>query len=254
MSRAILLLHGFLSEMNDFDSINDELLKRYDRVYRPILPGHGDADVCDYNKFNREDTFKVLLEAFDELAAEYDTIDVMGFSMGGALATYLSSVRIFNKLILVSPANHYFNPKSLITSTVYATKIFFALEKSIIKKDEAEKEAYYDMLGYFNGDRKASLGFTIRKYIKTYIWKAYKEFADIVRNCNKDLKEIKNETLILWGKLDQLVPEKSIQELYKMCTNEKSKLVIFDEYTHLMLLSTNPQKIIDEILQFIDRK
>ena len=32
MSRAILLLHGFLSEMNDFDSINDELLKRYDRV------------------------------------------------------------------------------------------------------------------------------------------------------------------------------------------------------------------------------
>lgn len=252
MSRAILLIHGFLSEMNDFDIINDELAKRYDRVYRPVLPGHGDVNECDYNKFNRADTFKVLLEAFDELKEQYDIIDVMGFSMGGALAAYLSSVRKFNKLILVSPANRYFNPKSLITSTVYATKIFFALEKSIIRKNEVDKEAYYDMLNYFNGDRKASFGFTIRKYIKTYIWKAYKEFADIVKNCNKDLKEINNETLILWGKLDQLVPEKSIQELYSMCTNEKSRLVIFDEYTHLMLLSTNPQKIVKEILDFID--
>lgn len=254
MRKAILLLHGFLSEMNDFDAILPDLNTRYDRVYRPILPGHGNTDECDYNKFTKDATFKVILDAFDELKAQYDVIDVLGFSLGGAIATYLSSVRSFNKLILISPANHYFNPKSLITSTTYVTKNFLALEKSILKKDEKEREAYNDLLSYYNGDKKASLGFTIRKFIKSYIWHSYNEFKDIVKNCNKDLKEIKNETLILWGKLDQLVPEKAVLELYSMCTNEKSKLVVYDNYTHLMLMGANPQKIIDEILDFIDGK
>ncbi len=250
--KAIFLIHGFLSEMNDFDSIYDELRKRYDCICKPTLPGHGFEGECDYNLFNKEETFKVLLNSFDKLQSEYDYIDVMGFSMGGALAAYLSSVRHFNKLILVAPANKYFNPKSIITSTAYLTRAFFALEKSILKKEEKEQEAYRELVNTFKGDFQESKGFAIRKFLKSYIWHAYKEFRDIVKNCNSDLKEIPNPTLILWGKLDQLVPQKSVDELYAMCTNENKKLIIYDEYTHLMLISTDPKKIIDDILDFID--
>ena len=71
------------------------------------------------------------LEEFDELERKCEIVDVMGFSMGGALATYLSQVRKINKLILIAPANYYFNPKALITNTLYAYHIFKKIGKSI---------------------------------------------------------------------------------------------------------------------------
>ena len=114
--KGIFLIHGFLSEMNEYDSIRFELSKRYDIISSPTLPGHGREGECDYRKFNKDDTFKYLLEQFDELNSKCETVDVMGFSMGGALATYLSQTRKINKLILIAPANYYFNPKALITN------------------------------------------------------------------------------------------------------------------------------------------
>ena len=253
MSKAVFLIHGFLSEMNEYDEIHQDLYKRYDYICKPTMPGHGKDGECDYNKFTEKETFKLLLDSFDELQKEYDEIDVIGFSMGGALAAYLSSVRKFNKLVLISPANKYFNPKTLITSTIYAMRLFRLLEKSIKIKDEREQDAYRNLLASFTGDFHESKGFLLRKFIKSYIWKAYKEFRDIVINCNKDLKEITNPTLILWGKLDQLVPEKSARELFNICTNEERKLIIYEEYTHLMLLSKDPHRIIDDILEFLDK-
>ena len=250
--KALLMIHGFISEMNDFDSIIEEVNKRYDRVCQPILPGHGEEGIYNYNNFNSKDTLKCITEAFDELAKKYDEIDVMGYSMGGALATYLSNIRKFNKLILVAPANHYFNPIGFLNGSNYAMKNFYALEKSILKKEKNEQEAYRDLLEHFKVDQIKCTSFVFRKYLRTYIWHAYKEFKDIVKNCNKDLKEIKNPTLILWSKLDQLVPFESVSELYNMCTNPIKKLKIYEKYTHLMLASDEPKEIICDILKFMD--
>lgn len=250
--KALLMIHGFISEMNDFDSIMDEVKKRYDKVLRPVLPGHGEEGIYDYNNFNSKDTFKCITEAFDELARDYETIDVMGYSMGGALATYLSSIRKFNKLILVAPANHYFNPIAFVNGSKYAMKNFYALEKSILKKSKEDQVVYKEFLEHFKEDQIKCASFVFRKYLRTYIWHAYKEFRDIVKNCNKDLKEIKNPTLILWSELDQLVPFGSVDELYKMCTNDIKILKIYPNYTHLMLASDNPYDIIVDILNFMD--
>ena len=251
--KALLMIHGFISEMNDFDSIMDDVNARYDFVYRPILPGHGDKGIYDYNNFNSKDTFKCVLDAFDYLAKSYDDIDVLGYSMGGALATYLSGVRKFNKLILIAPANHYFNPIAFLNGGQYAMSKFRALNKAIMQKDEAEQATYKEMLKHFNEDQRRCASYTFRKYLKTYIWHAYKEFKDIVLNCNKDLKEIKNPTLIIWSKLDQLVPYKAVTELYDICTNDVKELKIFEDFTHLMLISDNPQPLIDAILEFMDK-
>ena len=146
---------------------------------RSLCPGHGEKGIYDYNNFNSKDTFKCVLDAFDYLKKNYEDIDVLGYSMGGALATYLSSVRKFNKLILLAPANHYFNPIAFVNGGTYAMSKFRALEKSIVKKDEAEQEAYKEVLKNFKVDQIKCASYTFRKYLKTYIWHAYKEFKDI---------------------------------------------------------------------------
>ena len=68
--RAVLLVHGFLSDENDFAVIIDSLYKHYQNVLSVRLPGHGeDMGVTD---FNQEDTIKVVINAFDMLRESYD--------------------------------------------------------------------------------------------------------------------------------------------------------------------------------------
>ena len=252
MEKAILLIHGFLSDMTDFDVLIPHLETRYDLVHRIVLPGHGPENDYNYDKFNKEDTFKHLTKTFDDLHRRYKEIDVMGFSMGGALASCLSSFRNFNKLILLAPANKYFNPKALITTTEFSARNFSSLEKAILKKEPKEQEAYKNLLKAVASDSTTGFGFVLRKYLRSYIWKAYKEFKDIVLNCNKDLVEIKNPVLICWGKLDQLVPKQSVEFLYSICTNPNRQLKIYEGITHLMLMSQNYEPILQDILEFID--
>ncbi len=253
MKRAILLIHGFLSDMTDFDVLIPHLEARYDLVHRIVLPGHGPENDYNYDKFNKEDTFKHLTETFDDIHRRYSEIDVLGFSMGGALASCLSSFRNFNKLILLAPANKYFNPKALITTTEFSARNFTSLEKAIAKKEPKDQEAYKNLLKAVASDSSTGLSFVLRKYLRSYIWKAYNEFKDIVLNCNKDLVEIKNPVLICWGKLDQLVPQQSVEFLYSICTNPNRQLKIYEGITHLMLMSQNYEPILQDILNFIDQ-
>ncbi len=252
MKRAILLIHGFLSDMTDFDVLIPHLETRYDLVHRIVLPGHGPENDYDYDKFNKEDTFRHLTETFDDIHSRYEEIDVMGFSMGGALASCLSSFRNFNKLILLAPANKYFNPKALITTTEFSARNFSSLEKAIAKKSPKDQEAYKNLLKAVASDSSTGLSFVLRKYLRSYIWKAYNEFKDIVLNCNKDLVEIKNPVLICWGTIDQLVPKQSVEFLYSICTNPNRQLKIYEGITHLMLMSQNYEPILKDILEFID--
>lgn len=164
----------------------------------------------------------------------------------------MSSFRNFNKLILLAPANKYFNPKALITTTEFSARNFSSLEKAIVKKAPKEQEAYKNLLKAVANDSSTGLGFVLRKYLRSYIWKAYNEFKDIVLNCNKDLVEIKNPVLICWGAIDQLVPEQSVQYLYSICTNPNRQLKIYEGITHLMLMSQNYEPILEDILAFID--
>lgn len=252
MMKAAFLIHGFLSDMTDYDIIIPALEERYDLVYQVVLPGHGPENDYDYNKFTKEATFKTLLEEFDKIQEKYEIIDVFGYSMGGALATCLSSIRVFNKLILLAPANKYFNPKSFISKTEFSMRSYISLEKSILKKSTDEQKAYKELIKATSSDINNGYSFALRKYLRTYIWKAYLEFKDIVLNCNKNLTEIKNPMLICYGTIDQLVPKSSVEYLYSICTNKNKKLKIYEGITHLMLNSKNNSPIIDDILQFID--
>ena len=131
-------------------------------------------------------------------------------------------------------------------------RLYILLEKSILKKSTDEQKAYRELIKATSSDINNGYSFALRKYLRTYIWKAYLEFKDIVLNCNKNLTEIKNPMLICYGTIDQLVPKSSVEYLYSICTNKNKKLKIYEGITHLMLNSKNNSQIIDDILQFID--
>lgn len=252
MKKAILLLHGFLSDTNDFITINEILENNYDCVKKVVFPGHGPDE--PYKLFNDEDTIKVLLKAFDDLNKDYKYIDVLGFSMGGALAVYLSQVRSFNKLILLAPANKYFNFKmpfdKLVVYIKGFTKYFDAKRNNKLEQLEETKE----LLDSLIADDRESIKFAFKNFFKTYLYGTYRSFRRLIKKINSNIETINNPCFIAWGTLDQLVPIDSIETLYKKCTNEIKEKNIYPYLGHLLLESDMNEELIIDLENFIKSK
>lgn len=248
--KAIFLIHGFLTNKDDFKAIVPSLNEMYDKVYLYEAPGH--TLEPNYALFNVNDTFKTLLKAYDELAKDYDTIDVIGFSMGGALATYLQSVRRVRNLVLLAPANKYINPKLLGERLKFITQN----HKDMIKMKDTNPKAYdyiKNNMDALKKDDKNAMTLAFKYLFPNWTIKNLSTFTKIINKCNKELIAITSPTLIIWGKLDQLVPYDSIKYLESLMFSN-SEVVIYDDISHLMLNSENNNKIIDKICNFLKER
>lgn len=251
MSKAILLLHGFLSDIHDFAVLEDFFETYYDHIERVSYPGH---ESRDYYLFHSKETIELVTQTFDKLKEKYDDIDVMGYSMGGALAVYLSTIREFHKLILLAPANKYFRFR------LPFIRIKDSIERYIGTGDinklpkEEKVEQYQQVAKAIRIDDKESFKFLVEKYFKMYILRAYIHFRRLIKECNTDLKEIKNPTFIAWGELDQLVPRKSVKHLCEYCMHEHTVLKIYPYLSHLMLNSSFREPLVKDIIAFIQKE
>ena len=113
MKKALMTIHGFLTDIKDFGRLYEHLCM-YDKVVACKIPGHNGK--VDFRKFTVENTLKAVLHCYDQLAKDYDQVDVVGFSMGGVLASYLCTQRNVHKVVLVAPANKYINLSSPLST------------------------------------------------------------------------------------------------------------------------------------------
>lgn len=250
--KAVLLLHGFLTDYRDFGELVPRLREEYDYVCQYVFPGHLgiNGEPINYKEFTVEKTFDSVNKVMSELTEKYDIIDVIGFSMGGAVATYLSTKYQFRNLILLSPANKYLNFSLPINRAFYFVKS--VIERMTSRKLTKEDRRKIDKeLGNVRMDDVKSVNMALRSLIPNYSFHTLSTFIRIIDQCNKNLQVINNPTLIIWGELDQLVPRKSVYSIYKLVQNEKKKMVIYRDISHLMLGSKNANKIINEVMLFL---
>lgn len=77
-------------------------------------------------------------------------------------------------------------------------------------------------------------------------------FCKLIQKINKIKGFNPTSTLIIWGKLDELVPKSSVNFCYRNCINNKKALVMIDGVGHVMLRSNKEQIIIDKIMEFLN--
>ncbi|MBN1866733.1 alpha/beta fold hydrolase [Candidatus Sumerlaeota bacterium] len=99
---ACLLVHGFLAARTDFADLGERLCRRGFTVRMLRLPGHGTTPV-DFAYQPDGALFRAVQEEFRALHRDFDRVDVVGFSMGGALSTLLASREPVDRLVLVAP-------------------------------------------------------------------------------------------------------------------------------------------------------
>ncbi|MGJ9385115.1 alpha/beta hydrolase [Salipaludibacillus sp. CF4.18] len=225
-----LVIHGFAGTRDEIADICEHLEQKNWLVYCPELPGHDGTKESMKSVTYKHWIFKSKV-ALEELLARCDKVYVIGFSMGGVIASYLASRYPIDKLVLLSSAVYYINPKQLVQDV----KGWF-LEGIRGELDQDELYQFY-----------------LEKVKRTPV-SATLEFAKMVRKLRNHLDQITVPTLIIHGENDGLVPEKSAQYIYNHIQSADKRLYFFPEAKHHIWFGEQKQELLDTIESFFEEE
>lgn len=163
-------------------------------------------------------------DCVDEQLALGKDIILVGFSMGGVIASYLASKRRIKKLILLAPAFTYVTLNN-VTNTV--TKKF--------KQNNEEKvmvDGYYPLPSTFTST-----------------------FCEVVDTHKDDICDVICPTLIFHGMEDEIIPYSSSRKVSKKIKQANHRLVLINDADHHLLDNEASSKIVLNLSKdFIENK
>lgn len=222
-----LLIHGFTGSPFEVEPLGQSLKERTDwKIAVPTLPGHGEELSLKGIKYNQwinhaETELKALLK-------ECDSVYVIGFSMGGLIASYLASKYPVDKLVLLSAAAYYVNPKQLASDVK-------EMVRDTVKGKLTENELF---LRY-------------KRKIKETPMTATLQFRRLVSEIRPILKKVKVPTLIAQGESDGIVPPKSAQYLYEHIGAVEKRLIYYKNSKHLICHGDEKEQLFEEVYDFL---
>src|SRR5690554_1303640 len=109
MRTGVLCIHGFTGGPFEVEPFADYLAEQTDWVIEiPTLPGHGEK--LELGAQSAEVWMMEAELALKRLKAKADRVIIVGFSMGGLIALYLSMRYKVDRLVLLSAAVKYISP------------------------------------------------------------------------------------------------------------------------------------------------
>lgn len=250
MSKAVITIHGFLTDTKDFGRLY-EYLDFYDEVVACEVPGHN-CDKPDFKKFTVDGTLVEITSCYDKLRKKHDEVDVIGFSMGGALASYLCFVRDVNKCVLLSPANKFLNPRFVLEYIKFYTSFRRKTYKSASGKRRERRITVRKEMKPHRRNLAVCLNLEFKRILPNLNGRTYRVFRKLVSIANKTINvksSTSTPTLIIRGNLDELVPKSSVEYLNKHFTN--CKTVAVEDVGHGMLYTNRDNVLIPMITEFL---
>lgn len=205
--KTLLFLHG-LSSNSDAWSKNIEALSKNYTCIALDLPGYGKSSKpkADYTPtFFADATYKFLQKL------ELKNVVLIGHSMGGQASIKLAITYpdVINKLILVAPAGleQFTKPEGDIIKNIYTTDIVKHTTDEQIRKNYA--------LNFYKQPEDVSKMIDDRIKIKSssdfdaHCEAIVKSVSGMIDDpVFEDLKDINQETLVIFGKNDMLIPNR----------------------------------------------
>ncbi|MBB6284557.1 esterase/lipase [Geobacillus subterraneus] len=209
MMIGCLCIHGFTGSPEEVAPLADYLRERTDWIVEtPTLPGHGDELRLKGITYDR--WVEAAEQAFQALSRRCDTVYVVGFSMGGVLAVHLAEKYPVARLVLLSAAFYYVNPRQLWCDI----REMFA--------------------NGWRGAREHPLFLRYRNKMRATPFSAVREFRKLVRHVRPRLPHVQAPVLIAQGEKDGIVPLKSAYYLYEnIGSAEKALLLLPNSYHHV---------------------
>lgn len=222
-----LLIHGFTGSPYEVAPLEEFLRSRTDwEIAVPTLPGHGET--LELRGVKHMEWLLHAEEALKDLLDTCEEVYVIGFSMGGLIASYLSVKYDINKLVLLSAAAYYVNVKQLL-------KDIGNMFKEGMQGNLIENELY----------NRYKWKVTQTPILSTY------EFRKVVRLARPLLTKVNTPTFIAQGENDGIVPPKAAKYIYETISSKEKDLFYSSKAKHLICHSEDNHELFDKIFQFL---
>jgi Esterase/lipase len=205
---TFVLIHGFgIRTINEYDFLVNIYNQRKYHIYCPKL-----FDPLDEGDDNWKDWLQRAEDCIAMATSKSDDIYLVGYSMGGVIATYLSTKYKVKKLILLAPAFEYINLSNATT-----------LLTSFVKNDPPVKKT--EMPTNF-----------------------FPEFMNLVNELRDSVKDVSVPTLIFQGSDDKTISPKVAKKYYKLLPLEEKRLLTIEGATHRLIDDVQSKNIIVNLI------
>lgn len=225
-----LIIHGYTGGPYELQPLTNYLRAQTNwDIVVPTLPGHGRNLQLTNSSYKRwlkkaEDTLQQLME-------KYDTIYIIGFSMGGMIASYLAGTFKIDKLVLLSTSGKFIALKQLARGM--GQLVADGLTGKILKN--------HSYLWYKRKRGKVPL-------------KAYIEFLRLVKYTRTYLRKINSPVLIAQGRQDHVVPYQVLHYLDKEITSPNKEIILFERSNHLICLGKDKETLNEMVYHFLNEE
>ena len=236
----LVLVHGFLGSSAMW-TLQKEFLSKYFRVITPALPGFGESSkVKSLNSINA--MANIILEMLKK--KNISKFNLMGHSMGGMIVQEIAKVSgdKINKLICYATGSIGDIPGRFETMDMTRER----LKKEGLKETVSRVPQKW----FVEGD-KAKYYYFCENAVKNISIEAAENALIAMKNWSgfENLKNINNDTLIIWGDRDLSYNFDQVDTLKKNIPS--SKLEIFKGCSHNVHLE-EPQKFNETVKNFLE--
>ncbi len=231
---AVVLIHGYNGHPGDLSEIALRLHQQGFTVAVPRLPGHG-TNAEDFLQTDEKDWLRRAVDVCLDLCASYQTIYLVGISMGALIALYLASQMKVKRLVLISPALHLKNPVHHILPALSLFIRKIARNSTMENIDSGGRKILYE------------------NYWSWHYPPMIMKIKRISRLTLKKLKQVEAETLIIAAKRDELVTLRGAEEIYYKIASKKKELTILENSPHFCLGGQEKDKVISLACEWLLR-
>ncbi|WP_199614890.1 alpha/beta hydrolase [Paenibacillus alkalitolerans] len=214
--RACLLLHGFTGGPHELEPLARHLSSLGWICSVPTLAGHG-GPLRSLRDIHRSEWIATAAAAADSLQERFGTFDLVGFSMGGLIAAYLSNRYPVRKLVLLNAAVTYISPRRFVQNAVRQVRSGSA-EQLRVKHETPVRSVF--------------------------------QFMQLVRELKPEIDGIRVPTLIVQGDLDEIVHPRSARYINNRIQGEK-ELAVFPNSRHMICLGQEAEELFLKVERFL---
>jgi esterase/lipase len=227
MNIGCLCIHGYTGSPEEVQPLVDFLKKRTDWEFaNPTLPGHGDR--LDLAGHYYQEWLATAELALLDLMKRNDRIYIIGFSMGGMIAAYLTAKYRIDQLVLLSAAGKYVSLPQMYKDVV---EMAFDAWKGALRSNEL-------FVRYQ------------RKLKQTYFFSTF-EFMKCVQFTRPFLQKVLCPVLIIQGEQDGMVPREAALFLDKEIPAHEKELVFLKRSKHLICHGDDRDELCHTVLKFL---
>jgi carboxylesterase len=222
-----LCIHGFTGAPYEVEPLVKYLTERTNWVFRvPTLPGHGETLSLKgvlYHQWieHAEAELNRLIQTCDE-------VYVIGFSMGGLIGSFLAANYPVDKLVLLSAAAYYINPRQIVSEL--KSMMIDSLRGNLVENELFQR---------------------YKRKIKETPLAATWQFRQLVSSIKPLLNQVEVPTLIAQGECDGIVPPKSAEYLYQTIGAKQKKLTYIKNSKHHICHCEEKEALFSQVLDFL---